>query len=126
MGRKRGPDATRFWDRVRQLCADASDVEIAELFGPGISHSTFGNWKNNNRYPPVNYVLNFASAKGMTIEEVITGRRPKDRRFTEPIENILDDLVLLTDNELSIIATMVHPLAKAHRTRASPPNASGE
>lgn len=125
MGRKRGPDADGFWEHVRRLCPDASDVEIAELFGPDISHSTFGNWKNNNRYPPVNYVLNFSRAKNISIEEVLTGERPRERCLPAPIEKIVDDLLLLDDTELATVDVVAHHLAEAHRTRASPTNVSG-
>jgi hypothetical protein len=119
MGRRRGPDADFFWEQVYKLCPNSSDIDIAKLFGDGITHSTFGNWKNNRRYPPSNYVVNFARALGRTTEELITGEAPLGWRPPDRIEAIVDDLLILNDNELSTVAVMVHPLAEAHRLAAS-------
>jgi len=53
MGRNKGADASIFWERYRDL--NTKDWYIAEKIN--VPASSFSSWKNNNRYPPVNKIM---------------------------------------------------------------------
>lgn len=108
-----------FWGRVKAEIATQCTTQEWVAHKAGVSFRTFAGWILKNRLPRADEAVAIAGALGRSVEYLVIGKDSAGWRPGPRIAPIVDDLVLLTDDELGLVGVMVHPLAEAHRSQAA-------
>lgn len=104
-----------FWDRVETLLLSQKTNYrwLAESIVKK-SETTVSGWHTNNILPRAKEAVAIAKALGTTVEFLVDGEPAAGWSPPDRIKNIVEDLKLLNDSELGIVAPMVHAIAAKH------------
>lgn len=102
-----------FWERLDEATSSGiTRKNLAEL--AGISISTISMWKKRKSYPTADVAVRLAEGLGLTVEYLVTGKKP-GMNVPRRIRPIVEDILVLNENELTTVGTLARCLAQEAR-----------